>query len=139
MIQSILGGVTKALSEEFGEEYEIYIEPIEQDLKEPCFFVSCADSSMNRFRGDVYRADYCIMVLYFPATSEIHEECSGVADRLWLALEIIDTDRGRRLGSNMQAEVRDGVLNFNLSYSQFLRKTETGVNMEHLESSYRGE
>lgn len=37
MINKVIDGISKAINEEFGDEYNIYTEEIEQGLKEPCF------------------------------------------------------------------------------------------------------
>ena len=35
----LIEAISIALNGEFGDEYEIHMEEIKQDLKEPCFFI----------------------------------------------------------------------------------------------------
>lgn len=37
MINKIIDGISISLNAEFGDDYKIYTESIEQGLKEPCF------------------------------------------------------------------------------------------------------
>ena len=39
MYNDILDAVTRKLNELFGDDYEIYTDPVKQGLTEPCFFV----------------------------------------------------------------------------------------------------
>ena len=54
MINEIIAAISAALDAEFGDEYEIYMEEIKQDLKEPCFFVQCINPTTKLFRGERY-------------------------------------------------------------------------------------
>lgn len=40
MVNGIIGGIAAAISNEFGDDYTIYTEEIEQGFNEPCFFIS---------------------------------------------------------------------------------------------------
>lgn len=139
MIQSILNGMAEEIVMEFGDGYEIYTEKIEQGLAKPCFYLSCADTRQNRFRGEVHLVEHRFMVLYFPKSEEVNAECMATADRLWSVLEFIDTKHGRFMGKQMQADVRDGVLNFNLTYGGHFRKSEKPAEyMENLQYMQKG-
>ena len=41
MINEIIDGISVAINTEFGDDYEIYTESIEQGLEEPCFSILC--------------------------------------------------------------------------------------------------
>ena len=49
MINKIIDGISIALNAEFGNDYEIYTDNIEQGLKEPCFSIVCLNPRMNQF------------------------------------------------------------------------------------------
>lgn len=139
MIRELIRGMAAAISAEFGEDCTIYTEDIEQGLKTPCFYISCVDAQQNRHRGDVYFSEHRFMVLYFPGSDKPKEECLETADRLWTALEIISTPEGKKMGTGMQADIKDGLLNFSLTYSSYLRRTgEETEYMEHLTGTYKG-
>ena len=40
MINKIIDGICAVINLEFGDEYEIYTESIEQGLEEPCFLLT---------------------------------------------------------------------------------------------------
>lgn len=139
MINSIISGMARAIYAEFGDAYTIYKEEIPQGLTTPCFYLSCVDAEQNRFRGDVYKAEHRFMVLYFPSTEDVNTECMDVADRLWMAMELIETEIGKKMGTKMQADIQDGLLNFSLTYSGYYRREREPVSyMEHLEGTYKG-
>ena len=48
MINEIIGAISRALYEEFGESHEIYMEEISQDLKEPCFLINTLEPLSGR-------------------------------------------------------------------------------------------
>ena len=51
MINEIIGAISRALYEEFGESHEIYMEEISQDLKEPCFLINTLEPSVRHYPG----------------------------------------------------------------------------------------
>ena len=51
MINSIIRAISVSLNNEFGDNYTIYTETVEQGLKEPCFFISCINPTNNLFLG----------------------------------------------------------------------------------------
>ena len=138
MINSIISGMACAIYAEFGEEYTIYKEKISQGLTTPCFYLSCVDAAQNLFRGDVYKIEHRFLVLYFPSSEDANAECMDVADRLWTTLELIDTKQGKKMGTKMQAEIRDDLLNFSLTYSGYYRRDQQKSYMEHLEGRFKG-
>lgn len=139
MINSIIEAVSISLNEEFGEDYEIYMEEIQQDLKEPCFFISCLGANIKQIFGNRYFQTNPLCIQYFPKTAEKQRECNDVAERMWQCLEYIKIggeDNPIR-GTNMKYEVVDDVLNFFVNYDYFIYriKTEQQILMENLEAS----
>lgn len=136
MINSIIEAVSVSLNEEFGDDYEIHMEEIGQDLKEPCFFIVCLNPQAEQFLGNRYFRNIPFMVQYFPHTEKKQRECNEVAERMASCLEYITTDNDEKpiLGTGMKWEVIDGVLNFRISYNLFVIKTEEQTAMETMQS-----
>ena len=131
MINTIIDGICIALNEEFGDDYTIYTENIEQGLKEPCFFVQCINPTNNLFRGNRYRRTNEMCIQYFPSTDDEQTECNAVAERMFDCLEWIDVD-GLQMGLNMHSEMVDKVLNFFVDYNFFTKKVKDEQAMEHI-------
>lgn len=139
MINLIIEAISVSLNEEFGDSYEIHMEEIQQDLKEPCFFISSLNPTIRRFLGKRYFRTNQFCIQYFPKTAEKQRECNNVAERMWQCLEYIticDEDKPIR-GTKMKYEVVDGILNFFVNYDCFINKQETEQQtlMESLEVS----
>lgn len=122
MINSIIVGISTALDAEFGERYEIFNEEIKQDLKEPCFFISCLNPTYELFLGKRYFRQNNFCIQYFPETEEKQHECMDTAERMMECLEIVTADNVQIRGTKMEYEVIDGVLNFFVNYDCFVYK-----------------
>ena len=138
MINAIIEAISVALSEEFGEKYEIYMEEIKQGLKEPCFFIFCPSTSNELIRGQKYSLRSLFCIHYFPETEEKQREINDVAERMMQCLEhvTIDGDIRPARGTKMRYEAVDGVLNFFVNYDRCFYRKKAGIpEMEELESS----
>ena len=134
MTNLLIEAVSIALNTEFGSEYRVYADNVEQGLQEPCFFVSCVKNSNRLFFGKRYLSENLFCIKYFPADrSREKEECSQVAERLFLCLEWLTADGDLTMGTKMHSETVDGVLNFFVNYDMFvyLQSEKTPV-MEEL-------
>ncbi len=49
MINKIVDGISKAINKEFGNNYEIYTDGVEQGLNEPCFSIVSLKPTNNLF------------------------------------------------------------------------------------------
>ncbi len=139
MINSIIEAVSISLNKEFGDSYEIYMEEIKQDLKEPCFFVFCLNPTIKQFLGTRYFRTNQFCIQYFPETAEKQRECNNVAERMWQCLEYITVcgeDKPIR-GTKIKYEIADGILIFFVNYDCFVYKQdiERQTLMESLEVS----
>ncbi len=130
MITAIMEAVSTAINAEFGDGYEIHMEEMSQDLKEPCFFIQCLEPENELFRGRKYfrRSQFCIQ--YFPLSQDgRNRECYSVLDRLCTCLEYIRMD-GLMRGTGMHGRVGDGMLSFFVNYDCFTYRKEeetTGI------------
>lgn len=134
MINSIIDGISISLNAEFGDDYKIYTESIEQGLKEPCFSILCVNPTNELFRGKRYFRKNLFCIQYFPSSNdEKYAECMEVLERMFDCLEIINVVDDPQRGTKMHGEVVDGVLNFFVNYDMFVYKVEDTTEMESLD------
>lgn len=130
MIDSIIEGIGVALRREFGEGYEICTEESEQGLKKSCFFIQCTRMSCVLFRGQKYFRENRFLIRYFPGSEgNKNQECYGIAERLSGCLEFIAAE-GIMRGTNMEALLAEGILDYYVNYDCFIRKEEETEAME---------
>lgn len=134
MINKIIDGISISLNAEFGDDYKIYTESIEQGLKEPCFSILCVNPTNELFRGKRYFRKNLFCIQYFPSRKdEKYAECMEVLERMFDCLEIIKVIDDPQRGTKMHGEVVDGVLNFFVNYDMFVYKVENTDAMETLD------
>lgn len=132
MINKIVDGISKAINEEFGDDYEIYTEEVEQGLKEPCFSIVCIEPTNNLFRQNKYFRKNPCCIHYFPSSKEKRLECYKVLERLYISMEYIEieenfenkTIKSKVMGTNMNGVYDDGVLHFFVNYDMYVNKME---------------
>ena len=140
IINQIIEGITVAIAEEFGDDFNIYVEQIEQELEEPCFFVHLVTGNHELFLGKRYQGVHHFDIQYFPSSDSIQRECNDVAERLSGCLEYIilydDATKQNEAkpirGGQMSYNLIDGVLHFNIYYNGFILKKEEQTEMESL-------
>lgn len=142
MINRILEAVSVALNATFGDHFEIYREEIRQGLQEPCFFIQCPNPTESLFLGKRYFLQNQFCIQYFPEEeSRRNEECSSVAERLFICLEYLDVEGDLVRGTKMKYEIMDGILHFFVNYDLFVyRVLEPTPAMEEVskETSVKG-
>lgn len=125
-LNKIIDSISIAINDNFGDDYEIYTESVEQGLREPCFSIISLNATNNLFRGNKYfrRNQFCIQ--YFPSKNDKKYECNEILEELYDCLELIkliDSDK-TILGTKMNGEIIDGVLNFFVNYDTYVYKVE---------------
>lgn len=139
MINTLIRSISIALDAEFNEkQYEMHMEEVKQDLKEPCFFISCLNPTTKLFFGRRYFRQNQFAIQYFPESKEnLQAECNAVAERMTWCLESITATTGDTFrGTKMKYQIIDGVLNFLVNYDCFVYKVqEKNETMELLESN----
>ena len=115
MINKIIDGISISLNAEFGDDYKIYTESIEQGLKEPCFSIVCVNPTNELFRGKKYFRKNLFCIQYFPKGEDKRSECMDVLERMFDCLEVIKIGEDLQRGTSMHGEVVDEVLNFFVS------------------------
>lgn len=133
MINDIIESISISLNAEFGDEYTIYTESVEQALKEPCFFVFCINPTSRVFLGKRYFKTNQMCIQYFPTNKDSKkEECNSISERLFDCLEYITVTEDLMRGTKMNSEMIDGILNFFVNYDFFVRKEGQKDVMEEL-------
>lgn len=136
-LNRIIDGICEALNAEFGDEYEIYTEDIEQGLKKPCFSVLLLKPSKTQFLGKKYYNTNLFCIHYFPQSEhEPKAECFDVQERLEDCLEYITVDGDLTRGTEMNGEIVDGVLSFFVNYDMFvIKEQEVAPSMDRFEQT----
>ena len=132
-IQNLINAIAEALFQEFGSDYEIYTEKVEQGLKEPCFLIRCLNPTKNLFLGRCYKRTNQFSIQYIPSTQDANEECNNVMERLFECLENVILQGKPVHGAELHGEITDGILTFTVNYDGFVLKEEEQFNMEDLE------
>lgn len=133
MINKIIDGISISLNAEFGDDYKIYTESIEQGLKEPCFSIVCVNPTNELFRGKKYFRKNLFCIQYFPKGEDKRSECMDVLERMFDCLEVIKVGKDLQRGTSMHGEVVDQVLNFFVNYDMFVYKVESTDAMETMD------
>lgn len=132
MINSIIYAINAALSAEFGSDYKIYMEEVNQDLRKSSFFISCVNSSRKLFSGKRYFNQNMFCIQYFPETENAYQECNQIMEKLYDCLECVILFDGEKnfYGTQMSGKVVENVLNFFVNYDFFTYKTGKEEAME---------
>lgn len=130
IIQKIIDGICLAISSYFGDDYEIYTESVEQDLKDGSFMIVPVNPTNSRYLGNRYLLTNQFCIHYFPKTDKPNAECMEVIEELCDILECIEVDGDLLRGTNMSNETDDGVLHFFVNYDFFTLKEANRVYME---------
>lgn len=116
MINKIVDGISKALNQEFGDEYEIYQNNVLQGLDEPCFFIAVLEPSKDQLLQNRFLQRNPFDVHYFPVDPDDNRDMQGTAERMLDCLEWIIPEEPIR-GTEIRWQIEDGVLHFFVSYN----------------------
>lgn len=129
-----MNGIIQAIRTKYDETFAIYKESVEQDLQKSCFFIMCLNSTDEEKAGTRHNRTYPCIIKYFPASEDkAMQECLSVMDDLYQLLEIINTDIKKFRSKEMKAEIEEGVLKFQVTYSGFILAKKEEPFMEELE------
>ena len=134
MVTEIINGISTKLFKTFGENFTIYTENIEQNLKLPCFFIELVNSSSKQIVGNHYRSENAFDIHFFTSEEEDKKEGRNIASILLEALEYITLANGDLIrGTNMHFENVDDVLHFFVNYNvHLIQLTEKAERMGEL-------
>lgn len=134
MLNEIIGGMCEAIHAEFGDGFEIYTDENEQGLTEPCFSIFTLQPRQKQVLGNRYFKENPMCVNYFPVQGTENSELYKVIEKLFSILEYITCGGDLVRGTNMTANISDGVVVFNVDYNFYVRRVEAEQpGMEELE------
>lgn len=134
MINKIVDGISKALNQEFGDEYEIYQNNVLQGLNEPCFFIAVLEVSKQQFLQNRFLQFNPFDIHYFPKDESNNQELQSTAERLLDCLEWILPEEPIH-GTDIYWQVEDGVLHFFVNYNMTRNRQIDKELMEEMTSS----
>ena len=133
MLNETIEGISQKLRQVFGDGYEIYLDEMKQEQKEPCFVIACLGGKQQQELGNLYKREQAFDLHYFPKEKSSTAEAYRTADVLNMELEYITVEGNLVRGTKMRHEVIDGVLHFFVNYDLRLRKVvEPAPLMEEL-------
>lgn len=101
---------------------KIYMEEVDQDFKEPCFYIKELRSSQNKELGNRYKRGHFYDIHYFPGGDKVNEEMREMAETLYDHMEYIEVAGNPLMGLDMNHRVVGGVLHFFVKYPLFVYK-----------------
>ncbi|MCL2547907.1 MAG: hypothetical protein FWE76_01930 [Symbiobacteriaceae bacterium] len=114
----------------FYPEVTIYTERVLQGMVKPCFSVILVEAAQNQIIGNRYRADWLVVVRYFPeedGTRSSYQELRDIAQKLFAVLDVVSyVEEGKETdiyaGMRMNYIIEDNVLQFMVTYPFMLKK-----------------
>lgn len=133
MTESVIKAIAKALNNSL-EGYTIYIENVEQGLKQPCFFIYCKNYRDELYRGKRYKLGTDIVIEYIPSEtdSKTNSNVNKVLSKLYDITEVIEVEGNILRGINRTVDNTEGGIVFNVSYEYFYYRQEEKEEMEKL-------
>ena len=119
MVNDVIAAVSNSLYNEFGEEYRIYADNVEQNLVRPCFFINIIRPAL--LSGSIGRDKMSVplVIQYFPTGIGKRLECYSVADRLFRCLKYSEYKDVVFRGTDIKFDINDDKLNFYVQYNFF--------------------
>jgi len=117
MLNLIVDGIYETIYDEFGSDYAIYTESIEEELKVPCFTIFMVSMEQERLLNTRRSGRYQMCVRFYPETVKRQYECGCIAGRLAASLEEIMIDDDLIRGSGIKAELMDDGLSCMVTYT----------------------
>ena len=128
MEENIANGIAASLYNEFGDEYNIYTESIEQGLKRPCFFILHKGT-----KYDFLPIDRCIAYYEFEVdliiNEKLNQKINSIAQRVFNAIKTVDCSDGYINAFNLQLEVNEGSYKIQAVYCMSGRFSESGYGL----------
>ncbi|MBO5704544.1 MAG: hypothetical protein J6R99_00830 [Alphaproteobacteria bacterium] len=123
MTNDIIKAISSAINDEFGKNYKIYVEDIQQGLQEPCFSVVLLTADNEQIVGGRYYRRANFDVHFFPKDQlNAKRECLDVAERLTVCLDTINFVDNIYHMIKMNYEIVDGVLHFFVTYNPIVKR-----------------
>lgn len=119
MVNDVIAAVSNALYEEFGKDYRIYADNVEQNLVRPCFFINVIRPAA--LPGSIGRDKLSVplVIQFFPTTVGKRTECYTVADKMFRCLKYPKYKDVMFRGTDLKFDINDDKLNFYVQYNFF--------------------
>ena len=117
MVNDIIDGIVIKIDSLY-DEAVIYTEGIEQDFKEPCFYVKLLSASHKLTLNNRYYLQHSFDIHYFPGSADKNSEMFDTASKL-LDLEYIISGGNLMRGTKMNYQTVDGVLHYFVDYCYY--------------------
>lgn len=127
MLNELKIGISQALDEVSGGEYDIVVEPTHQGLTEHTFYIDSINVLITRLLCNRFDFNAICDILFYLESDDKQSFIDGITERLYQALELIEVDGVKKRGSNLGATVVDSVLHFSVTYDMILRLTPDDV------------
>ncbi|MGN6710721.1 phage tail terminator family protein [Anaerocolumna jejuensis] len=118
MVNNIIDGIVIKLDSVFGADSVIHTEGVEQDFKEPCFYVKLLSANQKQILNNRYYLQHSFDIHYFPDTANKNSEMFETASKL-SALEYIISGGNLIRGTKMNYQTVDGVLHYFVDYNYY--------------------
>ena len=119
MVSDVIAAVSNSLYKEFGSDYKIYADNVEQGLTRPSFFINIIRPAVTeRLMGRQY-VSVPLVIQYFPSTLGKRSECYAVADRMFQCLKYPEFNDVVYRGTDLKYDINDDKLNFQVQYNFF--------------------
>lgn len=128
-IDDIRKGIMRKINTFRDVDTKIYGESIEQNFKEPCFFIKELRSNQNRELGNRYKRSHSYDVHYFPDpdSNSKNQDMREVAELLYDQLEYIEVNSKLIMGQEMDHQIIDGVLHLFVKYPFYVFKEMNSI------------
>lgn len=133
-IEDIINGIAEKLEEIFG--FPIYIEEVEQDMEEPCFFITLLSGSSEKGLSNTYTESLLFDVHYLNdlQSRDKNLDILQVEQKLLREIEYIPLEEGRLLQlRTKRTEKINDILHFFFDIDLRFMKVKTGVKMQDLQ------
>lgn len=117
MLSDVISAVSNALYEEFGEQYRIYADNVEQNLTRPCFFINVVRPALMHSTIGRDKMSVPLIIQYFPTSVGKRMECYAVADQMFRCLKYPEYNDVMFRGTDMKFDIDDDKLNFRVQYN----------------------
>lgn len=119
MVDEVISAVSNALYEEFGKDYRLYADNVEQNLIRPCFFINIVRPALLPGTIGHEKMSVPLVIQYFPTSVGKRMECYTVADKMFQCLKYPEYKNVVYRGTDLKYDINDDKLNFYVQYNFF--------------------
>lgn len=117
MVNDVISAVSNALYGEFGTDYKIYADNVEQNLTRPSFFINIVRPAIRERVMGRYHVSVPLVIQYFPSEIGKRMECYTVADKMIHCLRYPEYKDVKYRGTDIKYDINDDKLNFYVQYN----------------------